>query len=240
MSGRVYLAGPMTNLPLFNFPAFHEAAAVLRDLGYDVVSPAELDEGDGFDPATSEADTHLAYMRRDLAALMDCQGIVMLPGWESSKGAVCELTVARTCGLFTYAFTGDGVAALGTVAPSPAAVAVPPVRAGEVRVVNATTGGEKGAKPEAFGLLPWRALGDVARVYRMGSEKYRPHNWRKGYAWSLSLDAGLRHLAAFMEGEDRDPESGEPHLAHAAFHMLALLTFMREHPELDDRWKAAA
>jgi hypothetical protein len=109
---------------------------------------------------------------------------------------------------------------------------------GEVRVTNPDTGGEKGMKPERFGLLPWGALGTVARVYHYGAGKYAPHNWRRGYAWSLSYEAAFRHLAAFVEGEDLDPESGLPHLAHATFHLLALLVFMVEHPELDDRYSA--
>jgi hypothetical protein len=107
----------------------------------------------------------------------------------------------------------------------------------EVRVTDPRTGGQKGTKPEVFSLLPWRSLGKVARVFGFGAGKYEPHNWRKGYAWSLSTDAAFRHLAAFQEGEDLDPESGLPHLAHAAFHLLALLEFMDTHPELDDRWK---
>ena len=106
-----------------------------------------------------------------------------------------------------------------------------------MRVTDPRTGGQKGVKPERFGLLPWRALGKVARVFGFGAKKYEAHNWRKGYAWSMSIDALQRHLAAFFDGEDLDPESGEPHLAHAAFHVLVLLTFMEEHPELDDRWK---
>lgn len=43
---RVYLAGPMSGIPRFNFPAFFAAAAVLRSQGFDVVSPAETDPPD--------------------------------------------------------------------------------------------------------------------------------------------------------------------------------------------------
>jgi hypothetical protein len=105
----------------------------------------------------------------------------------------------------------------------------------EERITNAETGGEKGRKPERYDLIPWAAMDDVARVYAMGAAKYDDHNWRKGYAWSLSIGAAFRHLSAFAAGEDTDAESGESHLAHAAFHLLALLTFRDEHPELDDR-----
>ena len=40
---RLYIAGPMTGLPRFNYPAFHAAADVLRRMGHDAVSPAEMD-----------------------------------------------------------------------------------------------------------------------------------------------------------------------------------------------------
>lgn len=40
-SGRIYIAGPMTGLPDFNFPAFNDMAAILRGLGYHVENPAE-------------------------------------------------------------------------------------------------------------------------------------------------------------------------------------------------------
>lgn len=106
----------------------------------------------------------------------------------------------------------------------------------EERIVNEKTGGAKGRKPQRFELVPGNALGDIAEVYAFGSSKYEDNNWRRGYAWSLSYGAMMRHLTAFWEGEDLDPESGLPHLAHAGFHILALLTFMREQSDLDDRW----
>lgn len=110
---------------------------------------------------------------------------------------------------------------------------------GEVRVVDPTTGGEKGTKPQRFDLLPWDALDQVAAHYGVGAAKYADHNWRRGYAWSLSIAALSRHLSAFVQGEDFDRETGSPHMAAVAFHALALLTFMREHPQLDDRYRPA-
>jgi hypothetical protein len=109
----------------------------------------------------------------------------------------------------------------------------------EVRVTDPRTGGEKGQKPRRFGLLPWDSLGKIAEVYHFGAQKYAPNNWRKGYAWSLSYEAAMRHLADWWEGEDNDPESGLPHLAHAGFHVLGLLVFAvcrrERYAELDDR-----
>lgn len=107
----------------------------------------------------------------------------------------------------------------------------------EVRVTNEKTGGQKGAKPERGTLLPLDVLlRDVAPHYAAGAAKYAPDNWRRGYDWSLSADALMRHFVAFWhEGEDMDPELGTPHMAAIAFHALTLLYFMREHPGLDDR-----
>lgn len=95
---------------------------------------------------------------------------------------------------------------------------------GEVRKTYAS-GGQKGEKAEEYALIPVRALREVALVYHFGKEKYSAHNWRKGYNWSWSYSALQRHINAFWSGENRDPESGLYHLAHAGFHILALLTF---------------
>lgn len=70
------------------------------------------------------------------------------------------------------------------------------------------------------------------------------NNWRKKYEWGKSLAALNRHIDAFADGETYDPESGLPHLAHAGFHILVLLTWLEEDGEgvenpMDDRWPAA-
>lgn len=105
----------------------------------------------------------------------------------------------------------------------------------EVRVVNAATGGEKGSKDERFDLIPAGPLAKIARHFGIGARKYADRNWERGYNWSLSYGALQRHLNAFWAGEDLDEETQSPHLAAAAFHVLALLEFAETHPELDDR-----
>lgn len=87
---RIYLSGPMTGLPNFNYPRFHLEAARLRALGYEVVNPAELNE---------PADSRAACMRRDIQALMTCDAVAMLPGWTSSHGATLEHACAVQCGM---------------------------------------------------------------------------------------------------------------------------------------------
>lgn len=105
----------------------------------------------------------------------------------------------------------------------------------EVRITDPKTGGMKGQKAERFDLIPFDALEEVARVYSVGAEKYEDDNWLKGYRWRLSLGALIRHVARFMLGEDRDPETGCLHLAHAAWHCLAVITFWLRKLGTDDR-----
>lgn len=110
----------------------------------------------------------------------------------------------------------------------------------EVRVKNETTGGEKSQKLARFDLVPADAMIQVAEHYGKGARKYADHNWRLGYNWSLSLGALERHLNEFKAGRDFDDETGSNHMAAVVFHALSLLTFYKEHPELDDRFKGAS
>ena len=86
-------------------------------------------------------------------------------------------------------------------------------------------------------LLSNEALLQTAAVLKFGANKYAEHNWRKGFAWSRPLSAAMRHIHAFNAGEDKDPESGLSHLAHAACCIMFLIEFEKTHPELDDRYK---
>lgn len=87
-----------------------------------------------------------------------------------------------------------------------------------------------------YDLLPAEALEDVVRVYTYGAKtKYEPRNWQKGLSWCRIFAAIMRHMWAWLRGEDRDPESGLLHPAHAAWGCLALLEYHRTHTELDDR-----
>lgn len=93
------------------------------------------------------------------------------------------------------------------------------------------------AKPR-MELIPMDALVDVAWVLTKGAFKYGDRNWEQGLAYSRLYGATLRHLAEFSLGHERDPESGELHLAHAACSLLMLLsTVLRDSVgDLDDRF----
>ena len=110
-SSRLYLSGPMTGLPQQNYPAFHAAAASLRRAGYRVVNPAELHPHSRLRrwQATMTAwltrtpapalPTWEEYMRAALVGLLSCEAIVLLPGWEHSRGARCEVSLAAELGM---------------------------------------------------------------------------------------------------------------------------------------------
>ncbi len=88
---RIYLSGPMTERPDLNFPAFHAAAARLRALGYQVVSPAEI-------VPETKTNGHDA-MRADTLSLFDCDTLALLDGWRESADAYLEMHVARRAGI---------------------------------------------------------------------------------------------------------------------------------------------
>ena len=109
---------------------------------------------------------------------------------------------------------------------------------------NVTASGSSGGSAMKFdgdklpvNLLSTEALLQTAAVLKFGADKYHAHNWRDGFAWSRPLAAAMRHIMAYNDGEDKDPESGLSHLAHAACCIMFLLEFEKTHPNLDDRYK---
>ena len=84
---RIYIAGPMSNLPDFNYPAFNLEAARLRARGLEVLNPAE----NPVPPCRSWG----GYMRMAIAQLIQCDTVVLLDGWEDSRGARIEAHLAE-------------------------------------------------------------------------------------------------------------------------------------------------
>ncbi len=82
-----------------------------------------------------------------------------------------------------------------------------------------------------WNLLPWDELEDVVHVLTFGAKKYAPDNWKfVDDANSRYMDATMRHLVAHQQGEQRDSESGESHIAHA----MCCLLFMLWHDKNDN------
>ena len=103
--GLVYVAGPMGDLPLMNFPAFFLASIRLRDAGYVPVNPAEYDMSLGMDPSRSmesQAWNRDESLHRDFALIEKCMYLALLDGWEGSSGATREADFARNCGIEVF------------------------------------------------------------------------------------------------------------------------------------------
>jgi hypothetical protein len=110
---KVYVAGPMRGIPEFNFPAFHAAADMLRQIGCTVFNPAAKDnERHGTDISKGNAagceeiaaKQHGFNLREalglDLAWICaEADAVALLPGWQKSKGATAEKATAEALGL---------------------------------------------------------------------------------------------------------------------------------------------
>jgi hypothetical protein len=93
-------------------------------------------------------------------------------------------------------------------------------------------------KPD-WTLVPFEALEDMVRVLEFGAKKYARNNWAEngGFSYRRVISAALRHLFAFLRGEDTDPESGISHIAHAQCNLLFLAHYIRNKANFtkDDR-----
>lgn len=111
MASGYYIAGPMSGIPAFNFPAFDSAAATLRRSGWEIIVPTELDSPEVRAIALESPDGNTAeflaktgvtwgeLLSRDLKVILDeAEGIVFLPDWEKSKGARLEAYAALSGG----------------------------------------------------------------------------------------------------------------------------------------------
>lgn len=109
---QVYIAGPMTGLPNFNYPAFHEAARILRARfpARTFINPAENYNGD---QTLKRSD----YFRAAIPQVMSSDAVVVLPDWWSSQGALLEVSIARSLGISIY--TIDAAGDLLPLGPTP-------------------------------------------------------------------------------------------------------------------------
>lgn len=104
MTKSIYIAGPMTGYEDFNFPAFNEAADILRTQGWTVFNPAEKESEKGLDDEARKTGDAAAAIEKgfdfrevylwDVQKVIESDAILMLEGWEASVGAVGELSVA--------------------------------------------------------------------------------------------------------------------------------------------------
>lgn len=91
----LYIAGPMTGITDFNYPAFHAADKQLTTLGFDTLNPANSET----ENTTGKPQEWTWYMRRALAMVLRSDGLCLLPNWGGSRGAQLEVKVAEELGL---------------------------------------------------------------------------------------------------------------------------------------------
>ncbi|MET4780838.1 DUF4406 domain-containing protein [Glaciihabitans sp. UYNi722] len=92
---KVYIAGPMTGLPDFNYPAFRDAETHLTARGLTALCPADSEQHN----TTGAPQPWDWYMRHALRMVIDSDAVCLLPGWQTSNGANLEVTVAEALGL---------------------------------------------------------------------------------------------------------------------------------------------
>lgn len=86
-----YISGKMTGIKDFNKPKFDKAKKHLEKQGYEVISPADLGEINGYEWSD--------YMKVDVAAMMMCDIVFLLDDWKLSKGAKIEVEIAKNLGI---------------------------------------------------------------------------------------------------------------------------------------------
>lgn len=218
----IYIAGPMTGLALFNFPAFDAADEHLTRLGCRVMNPAEITRrlwfkryGEVFDPSSSDpriaagGDIYEDFLREDVRTLAECDAVALLPGWENSKGVARELKVSDALGLpvFYYNAPGTGREPLKPVdEPREPALGTKPSNPKDI----------VGSGKLPLHLWPSTATALGCLAFLEGALKYGRSNFREvGVRASIYVDAAKRHLDAWFEGEEDAPDTGTPHLSNA-------------------------
>jgi len=243
---KVYIAGPMRGIQYYNFPAFDKAASLLEAQGHEVMNPAAMDRKAGFDAMVLADDYHWDSVpsgfslqnciSRDIEAVMWCDAVCMLPGWEKSTGALAEYHLAKWYGKQIWYGAGAAEEYVPlTIVDMGSAIPITTTASSEMVIGTSTTGGKKEVKLEAFNLIPPEALEALSRVFGVGSVKYRERNWEQGYSWGWSFASLMRHAWKFWKGEEVDEETGLPHIMQAAWHCIVLYTFSIHHRNFDDR-----
>lgn len=172
----LYLTGPMSGISQYNRPAFNDAAARLRDLGYTVLNPAE-NGGAMPDDAPWED-----WMRLALTQMLKCDALVLLNGWQRSRGAQLEHEVATRLNMYT--------------APLAAWIAPPPSRLHLILLLEAA---RAAATPEQLAEINYRLAprmhndnaDNADNAERFIKELYRimPSGWAPAPTWQRVLDS---------------------------------------------------
>lgn len=88
-------------------------------------------------------------------------------------------------------------------------------------------------------LVPKSVIFSIAEILTFGAIKYAAHNWKKGILYSRVFSSLMRHMWAWWDGEDMDPESGKSHLWHAGCNIAFLIEYesnKEKYVSFDDRY----
>lgn len=229
--GKLYIAGPMSGIKDFNFPAFKEIEDKLQSLRYETVNPANLNRDyvtsdfkynmdllkgvvklstSNYDNLTKEDFKKIwaFFLKRDVAEMLTCDAVVVLDGWKRSEGAAFEVKTALTVKMKIYELHEDEL----------------------VEVSN--KGMKFGAEKLRWDLLPWEELRDVVEILTVGAEKYEPNNWQQvedpEKAFFRPLQGHIMDWHHKSKIDDEEGGSGKSHLAHAVCNALFLMWFDKQ------------
>lgn len=231
----VYLLGPMTGIPEFNFPAFKAAADELRARGFDVLSPAEMDEAEGFEPSPTgddqAAEQYAQFLARDIQKIAEA-GVdagVALPGWERSGGANTEVAFLRALGRPILRYPDLEPIEVGRLVPD------------EQVHIPLRSGNPKDRLAQAQNKAPLDYLEPVAEeqiawAIKNGADKYGIRNYvKESIRARVYVGAIKRHVDAWLRGEDLAPDSGLHHMAHVGANVHVILAAIEAGMFIDDR-----
>lgn len=194
---KIYIAGPMRNIPEFNFPAFYAAEDYLKEQGHEVFNPARRDNdrhGEDISKGNATGDEAAAAVQHGFSLrealrddtqwiTMEADGIAMLPGWERSTGATAERALAIALHLEIIYL--PGATAKAEFDPNG---------------IDAKTAGAKldaGKSPLLRGALQYfpRTIGAVSDLSAYGANKYTWNGWESvPDGINRYGDAMVRHL----------------------------------------------
>lgn len=235
-----YLSTPYSKYPAGRSAAYHEAAnqaALLIEAGLEVFCPISHSHtvSDYLDP---DNDNHDTWMRVDDPFIRAATGLIVckMEGWEESVGVAEEMRRFKAQDKpIIYMEPGLVPEVQLKKAARPAETARDEnLKRWEALVKPTNPKDACGIRKVPFSTVPAQVTAEVGLAMLEGALKYGRHNYRAiGVRASVYYDAAKRHLSAWWEGEDLDPESGLPHVTHA----LACLVIVRDadrHGKLTD------
>ncbi len=179
----------------YNAKSFNDMALNLRKLGYDVCNPIDIS-------VAHPGKTREEYLKKDVAALTGCDSIVVLDNWDKSEGACLEVSIARSVKMPIYKLVDN-----------------------KLELMN-DHGRKFDIGKARWELLPWKEVEEIVKVLNFGALKYEVDNWKRvPNGRERYFGALIRHMVAYENGEQLDPETNLSHLSHAGCCLLFLIWF---------------